>query len=94
MVLNIELRNLIKSHLESGKNVSQINLALNKTVPKSTLYRWINHINRTKTISFKKTTRTTEKCKNKEIYSPNKKKCEAKQKTKISSSYCKRNEMQ
>ena len=51
-MLNIELRNLIKSHLESGKNASQINLALNKTVPKSTLYRWINHIN--KTISSKK----------------------------------------
>ena len=53
MTLNVSLRKLIKSHLESDKNGAQIYQALNKTVKKRTIYNWIDKINERKSTDSK-----------------------------------------
>ena len=42
MTLLISSRKLIKSFVDSGKNANEIYSLLNKTVPRATIYRWVN----------------------------------------------------
>lgn len=44
MTLNLEIRKLIRSHLESGKKTPEIFKQLNKTIPKRTIYRWVKRL--------------------------------------------------
>lgn len=47
MTIDLALRKLIKSHLDSGKNGRQIYDAFNGTITKRTIYNWINKIKKT-----------------------------------------------
>ena len=44
MTLSYDVRKLIKSHFESGKNANQIYHLLNRTVTRSTIYSWVNKL--------------------------------------------------
>ena len=44
MTLKLEIRKLIRSHLESGKTPPEIFKQLNKTIPISTIYRWVKRL--------------------------------------------------
>ena len=46
MTLNISIRKLIKSYIDSGYDTPRIYNMLNKTVSKATVYRWANRITR------------------------------------------------
>ena len=44
MTLKLEIRKLIRSHLESGKTPREIFNHLNKTIPIRTIYRWVKRL--------------------------------------------------
>ena len=44
MTLKLEIRKLIRSHLESGKTPREIFKQLNKTIPIRTIYRWVKRL--------------------------------------------------
>ena len=44
MTLKLEIRKLIKSHLQSGKTPREIYKMLNKTVSLWTIYRWVKRL--------------------------------------------------
>jgi len=44
MTLNVSIRKLIKSYIESGFDVPRIYNLLNKTVSRATIYRWVTRI--------------------------------------------------
>ena len=44
MTLNVGIRKLIKSYIESGFDAPKIYKMLNKTVPRATVYRWVARI--------------------------------------------------
>ena len=46
MTLNLEIRKLIRSHLESGKKTPEIFKQLNKTIPKRTIYWWVKRLSK------------------------------------------------
>ena len=51
MTLNISIRKLIKSYIDSGLNAAEIYRKLNKIVPKTSVYRWYAHITRGKILA-------------------------------------------
>jgi hypothetical protein len=53
MTLNVNIRNLIKSHYDDGKSAREIHHALNKTVKKRTIYNWLRIIDRNKSVKQK-----------------------------------------
>jgi transposase len=50
MTLDLAVRKLIKSHYDNGAKVPEIYIFLGKSVPKSTIYRWLRHFDRTNSV--------------------------------------------
>ena len=51
MTLDVSIQKLIKSYIDSGLTAVEINRKLNKTVPKTSVFRWYAHITRGKILA-------------------------------------------